>query len=250
MVISNSVPSWVQTIRHRYSTDLLNCRIISAEHRKNSGGAEHEYILLTMKCYCNSDNFTRYIRIDRSFRHNPSTVLRHYKTLLRGNALPADDTIIIDPTPFPTGSYSLYKVEFALAPNILDLAALLDAVSSLAPNYDLYRFMCYWHSRILFESLVQAFQGTVEAGEKPEQRGRIGWSDFSISVVDQNGRFRFNRLTRMRQHRLIYPSIPSNVHPFYMPSVSAVVARYIFVHREMMREAGKQRVRLLSWSAR
>ena len=105
-LVGGDIGTWILSVRH-LALPLLDCRIVAVEHRKNVKGAEHEYLFLTMRCKGVSSGkiFTRYIRSDRSFYHNSPGVIKHYRNLLRGGGLAADDTIIISPTSFRTGSY-------------------------------------------------------------------------------------------------------------------------------------------------
>jgi len=105
-LVGDNIETWIRSVRH-LALPLHDCRIVAVEHRKNKKGAEHEYLFLTMRCKGISSGkiFTRYIRSDRSFYHNSPGVIKHYRNFLRGGGLAADDTIIISPTSFRTGSY-------------------------------------------------------------------------------------------------------------------------------------------------
>jgi len=185
-VITTSLHDWINVVlQHR--DQLLECRIDSLEHRKNQNGVKHEYVDLTLQCTGRSGmRYSRHIRIDRSFQRNSIDVQSHYRTLLRGGGLPADDTVIIAPTPYHTASFSLYAAYFhgAQRPTLLDLVAVLQAVSSLAPSYHLYT-MCYWHAYMVFRGLAQRFDGRIEKGYKPVMRGVYKWP---IRVIEKDDR--------------------------------------------------------------
>ena len=185
-VISDSLPDWIDLVlQHR--DRLLECRIDSLEHRKNEEGAKHEYIQVTFQCTGHSGmRHSRHMRIDRSFQRNPSDLQSRYRTLLRGGGLPADDTVIITPTPYHTTSFPLYAAYFhgAQRPTLLDLVAVLRAVTSLAPYYHLYT-MCYWHAYMVFHGLAHRFDGRIEKGYKPSLRGVYRWP---LRVIQKDDR--------------------------------------------------------------
>ena len=74
--------------------------------------------------------------------------------------------------------------DYAVAPTILDLATVLQAVNSLSTVYNLHS-MCYWHSRMVFDGMTDVFGGQVEVAQKPRQRGKF--SNF-IKLVEKDGR--------------------------------------------------------------
>ena len=187
-VISASLPDWIDVVlQHRDRHRLLEYRIDSLEHRKNEEGAKHEYIDLTLHCPGRSGTrHSRHIRIDRSFQQNPSDVQNHYRTLLRGGGLPADETVIITPTPYHTASFSLYAAYFhgTQRPTLLDLVAVLRAVASLAPYYHLYT-ICYWHAYMVFHGLAHRFDSRIEKGYRPNLRGVYRWP---LRVIQKDDR--------------------------------------------------------------
>ena len=169
--IGDTIEHWADNIlRHKHQHHLQNCRLVSIEHRKNEDGPKHEYILVTVNCSAD----VRYIRIDRSFQRNPRDVQNHYRSLLRGRGVPADDTIIITSTPHHAGSFSLYAMyfDFAAAPTVYDLAIVLQAISSSSTSYSL-ESMCYWYARMVFDGIAVPFNGRVEPGQKPHLRGKF-----------------------------------------------------------------------------
>lgn len=222
--IGSSTDRWARALSARNHHDTLtlsNCQVLAVEHRKNSKGAEHEYLLFTLRCKGPSSGrmYTRYLRTDRSFQHD-SPVLHPHKHLLRGGSLPADDTIHIELCPFKSDSYTLYKMTFdneMLAPNILDLAALLQAVASLSSQYHLYTFMCYWHARTVYDALRVRFRGRQQEGERPHSRGRYagGWAMISNEEGQllMTKRFSILRIGR-RTHDLEMPTLPKILAQF------------------------------------
>jgi len=80
----------------------------------------------------------------------------------------------------------MYAVHFdyPVAPTILDLATVLQAVNSLSTVYNLPS-MCYWHSRVVFDGMADIFSGQAEVAQKPRQRGKFS---NSIKLVEKDGR--------------------------------------------------------------
>jgi len=232
--ISADIPHWISIVLRQHRSRLLDCRIDSLEHRKNEEGAKHEYIQLALQCTGRSGmRYSRHIRIDRSFQRNPSCVKNHYRTLLRGGGLPADDTVIITPTPYRTGSFSLYAAYFHddQRPTILDLAAVLQAVTSLAPMYDLYA-MCYWHARMSFDGLAFSFQGRIMEAHKPSSRGKFG----NLKVTEQNGRLVLTCLKRLpswSRNFLELPTLPMVLERVAIMRAEISEAEYLTEPREV-----------------
>jgi len=178
--------------------------VVSAEHRKNARGSEHEYIILDMVdrgIHC-------YARIDRR-PSNPSSL-----RIQIGAGVPAKDTLSISSFPFSTSdSYSVYTLNFpeATRPNALDLAALLNSVISLAPQYYLYTSGCYWFARMIFEGLEHIFSGEVLQGEVPQNRGKYAGL---VRVVNDDGAFLLRKPRALRRWKKLQSSISSIVtHP-------------------------------------
>jgi len=222
-VLGDNVPRWISSIRHHDAALLLKCRITAMEHRKNEDKSRHEYILLTMQYQGFYRTHARYIRLDRSFDHNPSLVLNHYRTLIRGGTILADDTIIISDQLYLDGSYPLHEVRFdhSRAPTILHLAALLEAITALAPNYHIYKYMCYWHSRMVFDSLTHLFPHYAYEREKAQMRGRFRWS---VPVIDRRGGFVIGTKAN-------HAVVPENDE---LPSLPRILNRYLNITQEML----------------
>jgi len=224
-LISDSIQNWVPTVLQQYSESqpILDCRVVALEHRKNRGGSEHEYILLKLRYTGLQKRHVRFIRIDRSFHRNTSRVVQQYTALLRGRPLAADDVIIITPTAIRTGSISLYEAYFDHdhAPSIVDLAIVLDAISFLSPDYDLWKEMCYWHARMVFEGLTRTFDGRVEEGAEPNKRGKFAGF---LTLVDEEGRFVVRRRNFMQRVSDVYE----------LPTLPRVLERISFMRAELM----------------
>ena len=181
--IGDTISHWTDSIlHHKYLHRLHECRVIFIQHRKTEARSKHEYLQVTIQYRTH----LRYIRIDRSFHRNPKDTQSHFRTLLRGGSLPADDTIFITTRPYDADSFSLYTMRFdhPVAPTILDLATVLQAVNSLSTVYNLHS-MCYWHSRVVFDGMLDVFSGKAEVAQKPRQRGKFS---NSIKLVEKGGR--------------------------------------------------------------
>jgi len=224
-LISDSIQNWVPTVLQQYpDSRLLDCRVVALEHRKNRGGSEHEYVLLKLRYTGLEKSHLRFARIDRSFQRNTSRVVQHYRTLLRGRPLAADDVIIVTPTPLRTDSVSLYEAYFDHdhAPSIFDLALVLNAISSLSPDYDLWKEMCYWHARMVFEGLTRTFDGHIEEGAEPSKRGKFAGF---LTLLDEEGRFLLRRRNFMQR--------VSDVHE--LPTLPRVLERISSMRAELFR---------------
>jgi len=184
------ISTWTENITRAHPLHLLSgCRIVAAEHRKKIQGSEHEYIVLRTV----SRGIHHHVRIERR-PSRPSSLRLQF-----GAGVPAKDTIIISPINFDdTGSYALYTMHFpeATGPNLLDLAATLSAIISLAPRYHLYTSSCYWFARMVFEGLEHLFRGKVMEGDWPHYRGK--YARF-ITVIDTNGDFLLRKPRALRR---------------------------------------------------
>jgi len=153
------ISTWTENITRAHPLHLLSgCRIVAAEHRKKIQGSEHEYIVLQTVYR----GIQQYVRVERR-PSKPSPLWLQF-----GAGVLAQDTVIMSPTNFDeSGSYALYTMHFpeATGPNLLDLAATLSAIISLAPRYHLYTSSCYWFARMVFEGLKHLFRGEVMEGE-------------------------------------------------------------------------------------
>jgi len=182
----------------------------------------------------------RYARVDGAFQHSPWEVQKHYKfLLLHRGTLPTDDIIIITTTPFQLKSVSLYEIHFNLerAPSIVDLAIVLKAASSLALTDDiLSASMCYWHARMVFESLASAVPGQIQEGNEPHRRGKFGKI---LGAVDVDGRFLLAKLDLCRRVSDVRELLSlSNVFQ-RISFFQAEVNRLRYEKREKIRERGE-----------
>jgi len=203
-LIGNTTDNWARILLDPQELDdlleLRNFRLIEIEHRKNEESPYHEFVQVTVQCTTiERSTHIRYARVDRSFQRNPASVRNHYRNLLRGSSLPADDTIFITPTPHRAGSFSMFVLyfDYTKAPTILDLANVLQAVTSSAPNYNLDS-MCYWFARMVFDGLAEAFGGQILPGQKPGRRGKFTWG---IELVERGGSLRLTGLPYLTRAR-------------------------------------------------
>lgn len=199
----DSIYRWSAAIVTRELTSLLDSRIVSVEHRKNVGGLKHEYILATVLFMGQSRPYIRYVRLDIAFQRNSKEIQTHYRMLLRGDSIAGEDTVIITPTPFHTGSVCLYEIYFhhEHAPSIKDLAIMIQAIAALASIYHMCTLMCYWHARMLFEGLARAFCGHTKEGDEHQMRGKF---DGFLMVVDEKDRFLLIKLDFLRRASNFY----------------------------------------------
>ena len=188
------VHEWA-TILRTYPIQLLRrCDLAFLEHRKNKHGAEHEFLDLTFVCRGIHKSYIRYLQVHRHPSLKPIPL--HVQL---GGGITARDTISVSRSPFDTThSYPLYQLRFPpLAyPTILDLAAMLVTVISLAPRYHLYTSACYWFARMVFEGLKHVFHGEVLKGEKAHNRGKYAGI---ILLVDENTYFLWGKPRALRR---------------------------------------------------
>jgi len=148
-------------------------------HRKNTQTPEHEYLLATLVGCRAGKLHIRHVRVERRSTSNSLHLL--------GRGVLADDSISISHAPFDvTESYSLYHLQFpgVNRPNILEFAAMLNAITSLDPHYRLYTSDCYWFARMVFEGMAHSFHGQISEGDRPHQRGKFARI---FPVLDRRG---------------------------------------------------------------
>ena len=189
------IHEWAATTLQTYPALLLRrCELAFLEHRKNKRGAEHEFLDLAFVCRGTRKSYIRYLQVHRHPSLKPIPL--HVQL---GGGITARDTISVSRSPFDTThSYPLYQLHFPpLAyPTILDLAAMLITVVSLAPRYHLYTSACYWYARMVFEGLKHVFQGEVRKGEKAQNRGKYAGI---LLLVDENAYFLWGKPRALRR---------------------------------------------------
>jgi len=177
---------------------LDTCRIVSLHHRKNKETPAHEFLLATLSIRSAGGNEIRHLLVQRRSADAASAFLR-----LLGRGTLAEDSISISPSPFTTdASYSLYHLHFPKAnrPNILEFAAMLEAIISLDPYYRLYTSDCYWFARMVFEGMARAFDGQVVDGDRPHRRGRFA----AIFPVLRNRGIPYVGMSSVMRHWMTY----------------------------------------------
>jgi len=183
------VHEWVTTLQTYPTTLLLRCELAFLEHRKNKHGAEHEFLDLTFVCRGTYTSFIHYLRVHRHPSVKPIPL--HVQL---GWGIDAQDTISVSHHPFDTSLYQLRFPPLAY-PTILDVAAMLITVASLAPRYHLYTSACYWYARMVFEGLKHVFRGEVSKGEKAQNRGKYAGM---LPLVDDDAYFLLGKPRALR----------------------------------------------------
>jgi len=176
-----SLSDWCSAVQTHPSATyeaFKNCRIAILEHRKYTGGTEHEFILARMVAtgVQPSNVYGRWVRVERipksETESNLKKKLGRQKTTKSALSLPAQDSLMIT-TPSDsniTDTYVLSTLDFSMvptdySPTIIDLAFLALTLSEIADSYGLYKFSCYWFARMMYEGFFEGnakFHGAVE----------------------------------------------------------------------------------------
>lgn len=170
---------------------LVKCRISKVEHRKDRDGSEHEFLCAYMEVDGSRGSvYRRSVILQRSPRLvENATLVRQtmqHKIIAKGFGVDGADTIqffiYLD---LNRSSSVLYTLEFKTRdrqPTIIDLACLANTVTSFARKYKMYKFSCYWYSRMVYEGLRignNKFRGgIVTLGPISKKRGT--WKGYRV----------------------------------------------------------------------
>jgi len=167
------ITSWIQAMFCRTLRWVTDCHITSVEHWKYARGIGHEFLIIAF----DNTNYFRYIKLERSAKRSRSLSDFTESMLSMGAAVESNDIISISITPFDTTNcFTVHTVDFTHTSTpltIADLVAVLNAVREKAPKYRLYKHMCYWFARAVFEGLAYICHGHTSNGERPQARGRF-----------------------------------------------------------------------------
>lgn len=157
--------------------DLRACRVTRLELWKNYSDSdtwEHEVVLAYVQHTDNGLTQSRVFVVDRD--SDPKTLFQKSGAVSHpflGEPSPAIDRI----APFTSGkeavkkskNFKCYTVHFIDAtnqPHILDLACVVDALHQLAPNYTVFKTMCYWLANNICRLLARQYPYRIEKHKK------------------------------------------------------------------------------------
>ena len=166
------IPLWTNAMAMHPLASLTECSITSVEHWKHARNLGHEFLIISFR----NDDYERYIKLERGAKRSGSLSDFTESILSMGGPVDPNDLIAISVAPFDTTACFTVKVldfSHGIPPNIADLASVLNAVRDKAPKYRLYKHMCYWYARAVFEGLAYLCHGHTLDGEKPGYRGRF-----------------------------------------------------------------------------
>jgi len=179
---------------------LQDCKIVKLDHRKEKSGSYHEFIVITVEIIGaeSKHNYTRVVTLQRTpikDGGDSQSVGQRYNMKAKNGRLPAHDAIKVTPPVERKGSESVYTMTFPThSPNILHLLCLTMAIISIAPEYRLYTYSCYWFARMIHEGLKYRFHGLeVPDPSYGKKRGAYQFSIVGmITALDSECRFILN----------------------------------------------------------
>ncbi|KAK7692502.1 hypothetical protein QCA50_004129 [Cerrena zonata] len=160
-------------VNRRWLEDLTECKVVKLELRKCPNSWAHEFVLAFVE-HTSIDNTTqqevtqsRVFMIERE--SNPQIIgqLGGSNAIGSPETKFADETLAVDRLQIYESLAGVLKVMYGelcytvqfiadnTQPNILDLAAATCALNRFAPNYTLFKHMCFWYANNLCRVLAQ-----------------------------------------------------------------------------------------------
>jgi len=156
------IQSWARRIN---LSEAQKCWVMAIDHRKAIGSKEHEFLFITLWY---PPHFNTHMIAERCviLGSASSSVLAMPSS---SPLTPASDTIRFSDGPY-SDSYSLGCWTFTdRYPSVVDLCAVMYAVSKEAPYYVAYDKQCFWFAGTVYGVLTKEYYGTEVAGRSKKQ---------------------------------------------------------------------------------
>ena len=194
-VLTSEISETFDGLQKSSDLDILErCLVKSVDHRKATSGSFHESIHITMQVTgaASKHIYTRHLELQRTPLKD-GTIEQRIDMKAKNGRVPAQDTIQISTQPDTEGTFSVHTMTFPHhTPNILHLISMCMAIISIAPEYRLYTYSCYWFARMVFEGLHYRFHG-LDVPDPQHHMSRGAYLGFwKVVAVDEECRFILN----------------------------------------------------------